>query len=79
MQVTNNVEIGQETVANNNETIMNIQEDNSGSGAEEIFVRAEKDIKESRDLVHHLIEENFIKKPSTEMLDNALKRAINQI
>jgi malate dehydrogenase (oxaloacetate-decarboxylating) len=46
---------------------------------DEIFKQAEKDIKESRGLVDHLMEEEFIKKPSTQMLDAALKRAIDQV
>jgi malate dehydrogenase (oxaloacetate-decarboxylating) len=47
--------------------------------AEEAFKKAETDIKESRDLVNHLMDEGYIKKPPMSMLENALQRAIDQV
>jgi malate dehydrogenase (oxaloacetate-decarboxylating) len=47
--------------------------------AEEVFRRAEHDIKESRDLVQHLMDIDFIKKPPMELLEGALQRAIAQV
>ncbi len=45
----------------------------------EAFRQAEKDIKEARALVNHLMEEGFIKKPPLKMLQDALQRAIDQV
>jgi malate dehydrogenase (oxaloacetate-decarboxylating) len=47
--------------------------------AKEAFKKAETDIREARALVNHLMDENFIKKPPMKMLENALKRAIDQV
>ncbi len=47
--------------------------------AKEAFKKAEKDIKEARALVEHLMETGYIKKPPMSMLNNALKRAIDQV
>jgi malate dehydrogenase (oxaloacetate-decarboxylating) len=47
--------------------------------AKDAFKQAENDIKESRKLIHHLMEEKFIRKPPISMLRNALKRAIEQV
>lgn len=47
--------------------------------AGEAFKKAETDIKEARALVNHLMEAGFIKKPPMSMLENALKRAIDQV
>ena len=47
--------------------------------AGEAFKKAEADIKEARALVNHLMEAGFIKKPPMSMLENALKRAIDQV
>ena len=46
--------------------------------AEEVFRKAEADIKESRALVDHLMDDGYIEKPAQEMLDNALKKAVEQ-
>jgi malate dehydrogenase (oxaloacetate-decarboxylating) len=48
-------------------------------GADEIFEKAAKDIKEARDLTEHLMEKGFIKKPPQSILENALNRAIAQV
>jgi hypothetical protein len=47
--------------------------------AGEAFKKAEADIKEARALVNHLMDAGFIKKPPMSMLENALKRAIDQV
>lgn len=47
--------------------------------AKEVFKKAEKDIKESREIVNHLMESGYIKKPPMKMLEKALKRAIEQV
>jgi malate dehydrogenase (oxaloacetate-decarboxylating) len=47
--------------------------------AEEIFKRAETDIRESRGLVNHLMEAGYIKKPPMDLLEGALERAIAQV
>ncbi|OPY89180.1 MAG: NAD-dependent malic enzyme [Syntrophaceae bacterium PtaU1.Bin231] len=46
--------------------------------AEEAFQKAEADIKEARALVDHLMEADYIKKPPISLLENALKRAVDQ-
>lgn len=46
---------------------------------QEAFQKAEKDIKEARALVDHLMEAEYIKKPPISLLENALKRAIEQV
>jgi malate dehydrogenase (oxaloacetate-decarboxylating) len=48
-------------------------------GRDEIFEKASKDIKEARDLTHKLMEEGFIKKPTTDMISAAFNRAIEQV
>lgn len=45
----------------------------------EFFQKAEKDIKESRDLIHHLMDNDFIKKPPVSLLENTLKKVIEKI
>ena len=47
--------------------------------AVEIFKKAEHDIKESRDLVSHLMEVGFIKKPPLDIIQASLQKAIAQI
>ena len=47
--------------------------------ADEILRRAESDIKESRDLVNHLMDVGYIRKPPIEILYGALERAIAQV
>ena len=46
---------------------------------EEVFARAEADIRESRALIDHLMEDDYIKRPPISLLENALKRAIDQV
>ena len=41
--------------------------------------QAKADIDASRNLTHHLIEEEYIKKPTTEMLEACLEKAIAQM
>jgi malate dehydrogenase (oxaloacetate-decarboxylating) len=43
---------------------------------EEIYAVAEKDIRESREMIEHLMDEEFIKKPPIEMIEKALKKTI---
>jgi malate dehydrogenase (oxaloacetate-decarboxylating) len=45
----------------------------------EVFEIAERDIKESRQMIDHLQENNFIKKPPVELLEKALKRTLELI
>lgn len=47
--------------------------------ADEAYKRASLDIKESRDLVNHMMEHNLIKKPPMSTLENVLKKTIDQI
>jgi malate dehydrogenase (oxaloacetate-decarboxylating) len=47
--------------------------------AEEILQRAEKDIKESRGLVQHLMDHGIIHKPPMDLIQGALDRAIAQV
>jgi malate dehydrogenase (oxaloacetate-decarboxylating) len=46
---------------------------------EEAYKTAEKDIREARALVDHLMEAEFIKKPPMSLLENALQRAVDQV
>ncbi len=46
---------------------------------DEAFKKAKQDIEESRRLTHSMMEQGFIKKPPQEMLNNALKWAIEQV
>jgi malate dehydrogenase (oxaloacetate-decarboxylating) len=46
---------------------------------EDAYAKAEKDIQESRALVNHLMEENFIQQPPEEMLQEALDWAIKEV
>ena len=46
---------------------------------EEAFQKAEIDIKESRALIDHLMEAEYIKRPPISLLEDALKRAIDQV
>jgi malate dehydrogenase (oxaloacetate-decarboxylating) len=46
---------------------------------DEIYAMAEKDIRESREMIDHLMQENFIKKPPIHLLEEALQRAIKQV
>ena len=48
-------------------------------GAEEVFEKAQADIRESRELVNQLMDDGYIKKPPREMLGNALRRAVEQV
>ncbi|MBT3392885.1 MAG: NADP-dependent malic enzyme [Elusimicrobiaceae bacterium] len=45
----------------------------------EYFKIAETDIKESRALIHHMMEVGFIKKPPKEMLESALKETLKEM
>jgi len=47
--------------------------------AEEAYRKAENDIKGARELVHHLMEAGYIKKPPMSILENALNRAIEMV
>ncbi|MFC1771584.1 NADP-dependent malic enzyme [Candidatus Margulisiibacteriota bacterium] len=47
--------------------------------SEEAYAQAEADIKESRGLVDHLMEQGLIKKPPISLLENALERVVRQI
>ena len=47
--------------------------------AEEVYEQAKKDIDDARGLTQHLIDEKYIKEPTTEMLEEALEKAISQI
>jgi malate dehydrogenase (oxaloacetate-decarboxylating) len=46
---------------------------------DEAYAKAEKDINESRELVRHLVNENFIKQPPVEMLQEALDWAMKEV
>jgi malate dehydrogenase (oxaloacetate-decarboxylating) len=46
---------------------------------EEVFAIAERDIRESRSLVDHLMEVGYIKKPPMELIEGALERAVAQV
>jgi len=46
---------------------------------DEVYAQAKKEIDESRNLTHHLIEEEYIKKPTPEMLEACLEKAIAQV
>lgn len=46
---------------------------------EDAYAKAEQDIQESRTLINHLMEENFIKQPPEEMLQEALAWAIKEV
>jgi malate dehydrogenase (oxaloacetate-decarboxylating) len=46
---------------------------------DEVFAKAEADIKESRDLIHNMMDTGFIKKPPLEILEKALANAIEQV
>ncbi len=47
--------------------------------AEEVYAQAKRDIDEARGLTQHLIDEKYIKEPTTEMLEEALETAIAQV
>ena len=47
--------------------------------AEEVFNRTEKDIKESREMFHHLMDKGFIKQPPKELISKALDAAIEAV
>jgi malate dehydrogenase (oxaloacetate-decarboxylating) len=47
--------------------------------AKDVFKKAESDIKEARALVNHLMDKGYIKKPPQKMLNDALKKAIDQV
>lgn len=47
--------------------------------ADEVYAQAKQDIAESRDLTQHLIDEKYIKEPTTQMLEEALEKAIAQV
>jgi malate dehydrogenase (oxaloacetate-decarboxylating) len=46
---------------------------------DEVFRIAETEIMESRNLIHHLMEEKFIKEPPMELLEQALRKAIEAV
>ena len=46
---------------------------------EKAYEIAKKDIENSRNLVHHITNNGFIKEPPAEMLESALKWAIEQV
>lgn len=46
---------------------------------DEAFLRAQADIKASRDLMHTMMDKNFIQSPPQEMLENALQWAISEV
>jgi len=46
---------------------------------EELFAKAAKDIKESRDLIHHMMSEGFIEQPPADMIQKALDRAVAEL
>ncbi|HEY5621035.1 MAG TPA: NADP-dependent malic enzyme [Pontiella sp.] len=47
--------------------------------ADEVYEQARQDITEARDLTQHLIDEKYIREPTTDMLEAALEKAIAQI
>lgn len=47
--------------------------------AEEVYKKAEADIREANDLTNKLMEMGFIKEPPIHLLENALQRAIDQV
>ncbi|GAK52967.1 malate dehydrogenase [Candidatus Moduliflexus flocculans] len=46
---------------------------------EEVYQKAERDIKQARDITHQLIEQGYIQRPPQEMLQAALDWAIRQV
>ena len=46
---------------------------------QEIYQRADHDIKESRELFHHLMNEGFIRKPPISMIEESLDIAIQEL
>ncbi len=46
---------------------------------DEAYTLAENGIRESRDLVHMMLKENFIKTPPQEMLQSAFDWAVEQV
>jgi malate dehydrogenase (oxaloacetate-decarboxylating) len=46
---------------------------------DEVFQIADREIRESQKMVHHLMDEGFIKEPPIEMLQDALKTAIEVV
>jgi len=47
--------------------------------AEEVYAQAKQEIDEARNLTQHLIDEKFIKEPTTDMLEACLEKAIEQV
>lgn len=47
--------------------------------AQEVFSRAERDIKQSREIFHNLQDEGYIKAPPQDLIERALKKAIEVI
>lgn len=45
----------------------------------EIYATAERDIKEARDLIHHVMEEGFVPKPPASMIDEAVRAAVDAV
>ena len=43
---------------------------------EEVYAIAEKDIRESREMIHKMMDDNIIKKPPIEIIEKALKKTI---
>lgn len=46
---------------------------------DEVYAQASKDIDEARGLTQHLIDEKYIKEPTTEMIEACLEKAIAQV
>ncbi len=46
---------------------------------DEVYARAKQEIDDARGLVHHLIEQEFIKRPTPDMLEACLEKAIAQV
>ena len=46
---------------------------------DEVYAQAKKEIDESRNLTQHLMDNNFIKEPTTEMIEACLEKAIAQV
>ena len=46
---------------------------------DEVYAQAKKEIDESRNLTQHLMDNNFIKEPTTEMIETCLEKAIAQV
>ncbi len=47
--------------------------------ADEVYKKAEEDIRESRNIVDHMMEHGLIKKPPMSIIENAIKKAVEQV